>query len=161
MYSVLLADDSEDDRLLFKLAASRVSGLKLMGSVTDGWEAICYLEGKGEYRDRHLFPLPDLLFLDLKMPRVSGLEVLRWLQTRRSKPRVIVLSGSDLIADVEQALALGADDFKVKPNESGELVELLKGVLEAADRAMRAPAIPDSAGARHGRGEAVRASAGI
>ena len=130
MYSVLLADDSEDDRLLFAVAIARVPGLKLIASVADGIEAMWYLEGQGEYGNRERFPLPDLLFLDFKMPRLGGLEVLQWLQTRSVKPRVVVLSGSDLITDRQQALALGADDFRVKPNAPAEMLSLLQSVAE-------------------------------
>lgn len=130
MYSVLLADDSEDDRLLFEVAIKRVPGLKLVASVADGIETMWYLDGQGEYSDRKRFPLPDLLFLDFKMPRMSGLDVLRWLQTRKSKPRVIVLSGSDLVADRDQALASGADVFRVKPNAPEEMISLLESVVD-------------------------------
>lgn len=132
MYSVLLADDSEDDRLLFEVAIARVPSLKLLATVADGIEAMWYLEGQGEYGNRQCFPLPDMLFLDFKMPRMGGLEVLQWLQTRTLKPRVIVLSGSDLISDRQQALALGADDFRVKPNAPDEMVSLLESVVADA-----------------------------
>jgi CheY-like chemotaxis protein len=132
MYSVLLAEDSHDDCLLFEVGISRVPGLKLVGNVSDGFETIGYLQGTGDYSDRARFPLPDLLFLDLKMPLMGGFEVLQWLQTGGPKPRVIVLSGSDLPTDVQQAISLGADDFKVKPSTPEEMVKLLQGVLEDA-----------------------------
>ena len=129
MYSVLLADDSEDDRLLFEVAVGRVPSLKLVASVADGIEATWYLEGQGEYGNRERFPLPDMLFLDFKMPRMGGLEVLQWLQTRNTRPRVVVLSGSDLSSDRQQALALGADDFRVKPHAPDEMIALLESVV--------------------------------
>jgi len=129
-YSVLLADDSEDDRMLFEFAATKVTGLKLIGSVTDGWEAMSYLEGSGEYADRQRFPLPDVLFLDLKMPRMTGFDVLGWLQKQTSKPRVIMLSGSDLAVDMEKAFSMGADYFKVKPTTSDAMVKLLQTTVE-------------------------------
>jgi CheY-like chemotaxis protein len=109
-----------------------VPGLKLIGEVNDGFEAIDYLEGKDEYSDRSRFPVPDVLLLDLKMPRIDGLEVLRWLQTRTSKPRTIVLSGSDLMKDVQAAMALGADEFRVKPNTAAQMVQMLQSVLAQA-----------------------------
>ena len=129
-YSVLLADDSEDDRILFEFAMTKVPGLKLIGSVTDGWEAMSYLEGSGDYADRQRFPLPDVLFLDLKMPRMTGFDVLGWLQKQTSKPRVIMLSGSDLTVDMEKAFSMGADYFKVKPTTSEAMVKLLQTTVE-------------------------------
>src|SRR5687767_747677 len=96
MYSVLLADDSEDDRMLFELAMRKVPGMQLVGTVLDGDQAISYLAGRNEFEDRKKFPFPDLVFLDLKMPRVTGFEVLDWLQNQEPKPFVAVFSGSEL-----------------------------------------------------------------
>src|SRR5688572_30942308 len=114
MYSVLLADDSEDDQMLFKLALRKVAGLRLVGIAPDGDKAIAYLEGRGEFADRKKFAYPDLLFLDLKMPRVNGFEVLNWLQSKKQRPFIAVFSGSELETDVKRAFQLGADLYKVK-----------------------------------------------
>src|ERR1043166_4648842 len=109
-YLVLMVDDSEDDCLLIKMAVSKADRLRFIGSVSDGEELVSYLTGKDVYSDRERFPLPDMLLLDLKMPRKNGFEVLEWLQSQPFKDMVVVvLSGSDHREDVEKAMDLGAD----------------------------------------------------
>lgn len=130
MYSVLLADDSEDDRMLFHLAMRKVPGMRLVGTVLDGDQAISYLAGRAEFEDRKKFPFPDLVFLDLKMPRVTGFEVLDWLQNQEPKPFVAIFSGSELETDVRRALSLGADTYKVKPSNCDAYIAVLKTVQE-------------------------------
>jgi DNA-binding response OmpR family regulator len=130
MHSVLLADDSEDDQMLFKLALRKIPGMRLVGIAPDGDKAIAYLEGRGDYSDRQRFPYPDILFLDLKMPRVNGFEVLKWLRDKAQKPFIAIFSGSELESDVKRALQLGADIYKVKPSYSEAYVAVIKNVLE-------------------------------
>lgn len=67
----------------------------------------------------------DAMVLDLMMPRVDGWAVLRWLQSRQSRPRVLVLSARDQVDDRVEALHLGADDYMVKPFAYNELVARL------------------------------------
>ena len=92
----------------------------------DGQEAVDYLAGEGPYADRTSYPLPSLLLLDLKMPRMNGFDVLEWLQRRSelSSFPVVVLSGSDLEADVQKAKKLGAHDYQVKTAAIDHLVRL-------------------------------------
>ena len=141
VYSVLLADDSDDDRMLFSLALRKLPGMRLVGIAHDGDQAIAYLEGRGEFADRQQHPYPDIVFLDLKMPRVTGFEVLSWLQDKQPKPFISVFSGSELEGDVKRAYALGADTYKVKPSNSDAYVGVLKTVEEQF-RARRLTANP-------------------
>src|SRR5262249_18276421 len=114
-FLVLMVDDSEDDCLLIKMAMSRTSRLRFIGSVSDGEELVEYMTGKGKYSDREQFPLPDMLLLDLMMPRKNGFEVLEWLRGQRFEDLVVVvLSGSEQSQDVQKALALGADHYHTK-----------------------------------------------
>ena len=77
---ILLAEDEENDVLLVQRAFARGGLANPLFVVRDGDEAISYLSGIGKYADREEFPFPDLLLLDLKMPGVDGLGVLRWVR---------------------------------------------------------------------------------
>jgi CheY-like chemotaxis protein len=112
IYSVLLVDDSEDDRFFLRNAISKSSCFKLLHELCDGEEAVKYLAGKEHFAKREIYPLPDLLVLDLKMPRMNGYEVLLWLQSHPlPSMTIVVLSGSVLHEDLEVSLDLGAHGF--------------------------------------------------
>src|SRR5258705_4711509 len=114
---ILLAEDREDDIALIRKAFARAYVLNPLQVVRDGEEAIAYLSGEGKYSNRAEFPLPDLLLLDLKMPRVDGFEVLQWIreQPSLSSLRIVVLTSSNQLRDVNRAYQLGANSFLVKP----------------------------------------------
>jgi CheY-like chemotaxis protein len=88
-------------------------------AVPDGREAMHYIQAEGNYTDASKCPVPDVILLDLKMPRINGFEFLEWLRTKspnhyRFMP-VIVMSSSALREDVDRAYALGANSYLVKP----------------------------------------------
>ena len=116
--------------MLFRLALRKVPGMRLVGVAHDGDQAIAYLSGRGEFGNREKFPYPDVLFLDLKMPRVTGFEVLSWLQNEGRKPFITVFSGSEMETDMKRAFALGADTYKVKPSNSDGYTVVLKSVQD-------------------------------
>lgn len=126
--SVLIAEDEQHDAFLLRLAF-RKSGLPhRVVHVWDGEETIGYLrQAKTAARGG-----PDLLLLDLKMPRVSGFEVLMWLQAQQG-PRimpVVVFSSSNLASDIKRATLLGAHEYLVKPDDWDQwmpLVQMLHG----------------------------------
>jgi CheY-like chemotaxis protein len=115
----ILLVDNENDGLLFELAVTKSAlGLRLH-MVADGLEAIDYLEGRGDYAKREVHPLPNLLMLALRSPRMTGLEFLAW---RRGKPwlsllPVIIFSGSTDPKEIESALDLGANTYISKPHD--------------------------------------------
>ena len=127
-----MADDDPDDVQLLRLAFEKAGFRNHIVVVEDGREVIDYLSGEGAYADRVKFPLPLLLLLDLKMPRVSGLEVLAWLRDHPEigKTPVIVLTHSSYDTDVSEAYRLGANSFLVKPTGLHEFVEQMKAVGE-------------------------------
>ena len=138
---ILLAEDREDDIVLVRKAFQRAGIVNPLFVVRDGEEAIAYLQGSGRYSNREEFPLPDLLLLDLKMPKVDGFEVLKWLrqQSGFGSLRVIVLTASDAIRDVNVAYQLGANSFLVKPLEFDNAVELSKVIQDYWLRRSKAP----------------------
>jgi CheY-like chemotaxis protein len=126
--TVLLAEDNEDD-VFFMQRAAKASGITNPIQVAGhGQEAIDYLAGTGEYADRERYPLPFLVFLDLKMPHKSGLEVLEWI---RQQPQfqtllVLILTTSREESDVQRAYRLGVNSYLVKPPNAAQLTELIK-----------------------------------
>ena len=120
-------EDDEND-VFFFVRATKLAGLANPLHVAhDGRQAIDYLRGAGAYADRALFPLPSLVMLDLKLPHVMGLDVLKWI---RAQPEfhttiVIVFTSSKLPPDIAAAYRLGANSYVVKPSVPGKLHEML------------------------------------
>ena len=120
-YTVLVGDDSEDDRLFMRRMLRHLPEITLVREVQSGDEVISYLTGTAPYGDRRIHPLPDLMILDLKMPSQTGHDVLRWLRSNgRSEMRVIIVSGSSLPADIAASLELGAAAYHRKSAEKEE-----------------------------------------
>src|SRR3954447_9263903 len=110
---ILLVEDRQDDVLLV-LRSFEKAGIQIpIQVVTDGEQALAYLSGSGKYSKREDYPLPDLVLLDLKIPKLDGFEVLRWIRThlQLSRLRVVVLTSSDDVRDVNLAYSLGANSF--------------------------------------------------
>jgi CheY-like chemotaxis protein len=127
---ILAAEDEETDRFILNLAFQKAKLPYPLVMVRDGSECVDYLSGVGDFADRTLHPLPVLLLLDLKMPRMHGFEVVEWLATRpefKDLP-VVVLSSSPDESDIQKARQLGARDYFVKPLLLDELVKILQQV---------------------------------
>lgn len=124
---VLLIEDDPNDILLLERAFGKAQ-LAAPLQVNNGEEAIAYLAGQGAYADRAQHPLPQLVLLDLKLPRKSGLDVLRWLRQQPILQRlpVVVLTSSRESSDVNRAYELGANSYLVKPVRSQDLVDMVK-----------------------------------
>jgi len=114
---ILFVEDREDDVKLITRAFEQAGVDIPVHIVRDGEEAMLYLAGEGKYAVRDEYPLPTVMLLDLKMPRVDGFEVLNCLKTQPSLSSlvVIVLTNSEDIRDVNRAYDLGANSFLVKP----------------------------------------------
>lgn len=120
--TILLAEDDESDAFLFQIAMSQAGADNPVVRVSDGAEALAYLKGDGPYSDRTKHPFPCLLVTDLKMPRLSGFDLLTSANPLLSTNKVpaVVLSASIAEADKERSLRLGAQAFFVKsPNLAG------------------------------------------
>jgi CheY-like chemotaxis protein len=126
--ALLLVDDGEDDVFLMRRALKGAHVENPLFVVDDGQEAIDYLGGIGEFADREKYPLPRVVFLDLKLPLISGHDVLAWIRNREELQClvVIVLTSSDEVSDINRCYALGANSYLVKPRTPRELEDLAK-----------------------------------
>jgi CheY-like chemotaxis protein len=126
--TVLLAEDDPDDVLLTELAFERARLANPLQVVRDGEEAIAYLSGDGQFADRDKFPFPILLLLDLKMPKVDGFQVLKWLRAERSHLHlpVTIMTSSHHDPDISRAYQLGAEAYLLKPLDATAMVKLVQ-----------------------------------
>ena len=147
---ILLVEDRTDDVELVRRGLLKAKVFNPLQVVSDGEEALAYLDGVGKYADRKLYPLPDIILLDLKMPKMDGFEVLREVRNRPalSPIRVLVLTSSEDIYEVNKAYALGANSFLVKPHDFHDFTALMR-TLSAfwlqTNRmtGMKAPCVPE------------------
>jgi two-component system response regulator len=121
----LVVDDSNDECLLLSAELQFVPWIKLIGFVHDGLEAISYLRGVDEFKDREAFPYPDLMLLDLSMPRCGGMGVLDFVRRQFHRPRIVLWSNTLETVSVCRALRMGADMVCDKPTNRAELMEIL------------------------------------
>jgi CheY-like chemotaxis protein len=142
---LLVAEDDPTDAYFFQRAFRRAGLPVVLHFVRDGQEVIDYLQGAGPFADRAAHPLPQLLLLDLKMPRLSGFDVLGWIrkQPNFSNLQVVIFSSSDETKDINRAYGLGANWYLVKPHSMDELTALvgrfkkfwLEGVKDPREKA--------------------------
>jgi CheY-like chemotaxis protein len=137
MTTILHVEDDPNDTLLLEHACKKAGVVFDLRAVSDGDQAIAYLRGINDFSDRNKYPLPKLILLDLKMPRLSGFDVLAWLRSDeafRGVP-VVVLTSSNHDADVKRAYDLGAKSYLVKPVGFEAWVELVKTLPQLAGAA--------------------------
>jgi CheY-like chemotaxis protein len=132
LVDVLLVDDDDNHLVLFEIAVRESNCNVRLNTATGGEQAIDYLEGKGICADRSMHPLPDVLVLDLKMPRMDGFAFLAW---RKESPAfsmlpVMIFSGLGDKGEIERALALGASHFLAKPHNLQGYKEVVQAVWE-------------------------------
>ena len=115
--TILLVEDNEHDAFLLRRALEKARIECSLQVVVNGQEALDYLAGVSAYADRDRYPMPVLVFLDLTLPRVHGLEVLAWarLQPELVGLAFVILSSSDGERDRRRAAALGVRAYLVKP----------------------------------------------
>lgn len=131
--AVLAVDDSSDDTLLLRKACQRSKACFDLFVVQDGVEAVHYLSGSEPYVDRLRYPIPALLLLDLKMPRMNGFEALEWVRAQPGLKNVpvIVFTASQHDSDVRNAYDKGANGYIVKPVDYDDLVKLTEAISSA------------------------------
>jgi CheY-like chemotaxis protein len=125
--TVLYVEDDENDVLLMRRAWMKAGVRERLQTLSDGKEAIRYLAGEGPYVNRVEHPMPTLVLLDLKLVKMLGLDVLKWIRAQPSLRglRVIVFSSSTREADRSAAEALGANAYFVKPHHYNNWVAMV------------------------------------
>ena len=125
--TILLVEDDRDDVFIFTRALQSANVGNPVVVVTNGQEAVDYLTHQGKYADEEMYPLPFVIFLDLKLPYLDGFEVLSWIRKQPSLESivVVVLTGSDESRDHQKAYTLGARSYLVKPPQAKDISQFM------------------------------------
>ncbi|KAA3598116.1 MAG: response regulator [Calditrichaeota bacterium] len=128
---ILLAEDDFEDRILVKEAFGENKLANQLNMVEDGQELLDYLDRKGKFNDPVKYPIPDLILLDLNMPRKNGIEALKEIKLSENKHiPVIVLTTSEAESDVVKSYKLGVSSYIVKPVSFEKMVEIIGSFSE-------------------------------
>lgn len=127
---ILHADDDDNDVIFLNYAFKQANITNRLYSLSGGEQVVDYLSGQGEFADRALHPLPGLVLLDLKMPRLNGLETLSWIRAQPAlRPLIVIIfTASANQCDVDDAYRLGANSFLIKPAGTDRLTDLIKAL---------------------------------
>ena len=127
---ILLVEDSPDDELLTIRALKKNNILNEVVVARDGVEALDFIFGRGTYADRDPSELPQLVLLDLKLPKVDGLEVLRQVREdeRTCRLPVVILTSSKEENDLAKSYRLGANSYIRKPVDFNQFSEAIKNL---------------------------------
>ena len=126
--TLLVVEDNEDDIFFIERIFKQMGARCDLRFVRDGVEAVEYLSGKGQFEDRLKSPLPTIILMDLKMPRMNGFEVLEWMQKQPEIKLIptIVVTSSTMQEDVTRAYRAGANAVMNKPVDKDSLLQMLK-----------------------------------
>ncbi len=123
---VIVEDNPNDAELMVRsLKDNRLANSLIV--LEDGEQALDFIFGRGQYSERDLNKLPKVIFLDLKLPKVDGLEVLKQVKSNKqtSKIPVIIVTSSKEDPDIAAAYKLGANSYVVKPVNFNNFVETI------------------------------------
>ena len=126
--TILLVEDDPSDAALLCRGFEKANVLNPIVHLKDGDSALGYLAGAGVYADRKKFPLPALMLLDLKMPGMTGLQLLQWMRVHPEVRRipVVVLTSDEDPATVNAAYDLGANSYLVKPGDPAHIAIMIE-----------------------------------
>jgi CheY-like chemotaxis protein len=121
--TILIVEDEPSDALLLEHSLRRAGVGSPIVTLPTGRAALDYLEGKPPYLNRQQWPVPSAVFLDLKLPDISGLDVLKWIALQPPLRRLIVIvhSGYEGTKDLDALYAAGANSFIRKSSDGSEI----------------------------------------
>ena len=127
---VLLVEDNDDDAMLAIRGFKKQKLANKLHRVEDGEEALDFIFGKGKYDGRPVNNIPKVILLDLKMPKVDGLEVLKAIRSddRTKNIPVVVMTSSKEEKDITESYNLGVNSYIVKPVNFQKFAESIKDV---------------------------------
>ncbi len=131
--TILVAEDNPEDAFFLQRAFGKKGFKCKLEFVRDGQEVLDYLQDAGQAEEGRQHPVPDLLLLDLKMPRLNGFDVLKWLRRKEERLRrlpVVIFTSSGERLDIDRAYDLGANAYVVKPHDGEKLEEIVALVGE-------------------------------
>lgn len=125
---ILLVEDNRDDELLTLRALKKNNIANQVIVARDGVEALDYLFGRGEYVGRDLTDMPQLVLLDLKLPKLNGLEVLQQIRAKEELCGlpVVMLTSSDEEKDIVASYSDGANSYIRKPVDFEQFIEAIR-----------------------------------
>jgi CheY-like chemotaxis protein len=128
--TILLVEDNDDDVFAMQRALRKAQITHPLQVVTNGQKAVDYLSGNSSYTDRNYYPVPSLVFLDLKLPYLDGFEVLSWIRTQPGLKdlAVVILTSSAEEIDRARAAQLGVYTYLVKPPQPQHLTQLITNI---------------------------------
>jgi CheY-like chemotaxis protein len=149
--TILMADDDEDDGILVREALAESQLPIELYIVSNGEQLMDYLYHRGEYANNSSLPHPDLILLDLNMPRIGGLEALKEIKNNPQLRRipVVILSTSRREEDIYNTYELGANSFITKPVTFASLVEVMKTLVKYWFEIVKLPL--EAVGDKHGQ----------
>ena len=136
--NILLVEDTEEHAILIRRALENGKLRPRLFWITDGKAALDFLHNRGDYADREANPKPDIILLDLKLPKVSGLEVLEQVkgEERLRDIPVVVLTASDEGKDIIRSYKAGAEGYFTKSvlflNKGADPATILDTVMAMA-----------------------------
>ena len=128
---ILLVEDDPADARLIQRAFTKAGIVDPIVRLTNGDDAVAYIDGQPPYDKRAIHPIPTLVILDIKLPRRTGLEVLKWLRSRSDGLRrlpVLMLTSSRHLVDVNRAYDYGANSYLTKPDTSEQLLTMAQAI---------------------------------
>ncbi len=130
--TILVVDDDPNEIELIGRAFRKAGFESLVHSANNTEDALHYLKGEGRFSNRQMYPMPQLVVLDHKMPGSSEWEVLRWV---RQQPKfdnlvVIIFSGSDDPQNEKMAYQLGANAYHTKPQNFEDYTQVIRKIGE-------------------------------